>query len=742
MTTPLGSDVARVDGRLKVTGAARYSADHSEDHWAGRLAYAHVVLSTVARGSVRSMNVDAARGAPGVLAVYTPFEPLRIYSASRGETYAPLQDRDVRFRGQVIGLVVAETIEQAREAAALVSAEYDTVPARTTIAAGMPGEPVGGDAEFPAAAAPLLAPGVASIEDALRASAVTVDTTVTQQPQSHVAMEPHSTTAVWQNDHLTVYSGCQGPANYANTLAERVGVSRENVRVISPFVGGGFGSRVPTWGDGPLAAVAARALGRPVKLTLAREQAIVLTGHRPLIEQRVRLGASRDGVLNAVSHECHSEMPVAGGWNEAPAGETTTVLYRTPNLAIEERLVPMDTPATWAMRAPNEAPGMFALETAMDELAVALGMDPVELRLRNDATTVPGTDRGWTSRRLAECYRVGAERFGWADRNPVPGSRIDGEWLVGHGTATAIYPANRSDVPVRMTLRDDGTAVVSTSTPDIGTGTYTMASIVASDALGIPLDRVVAELGDSALPAGTAAVGSRAAGTLAPMIQDAARTLIGEITALAVRTERSPFHGLDPASLTYREGRVEGNGRSATFAEIIDMADLPHIEVTTEGGAGGPGGGGAPEGPVAHGFGAHFCEVRVNRFTGEPRVSRFTTVVDVGQVISARTARSQLVGGVVFGIGGALLETNPFEADTGRFACGNLADYLVAVNADIPSIDVSWIDYADTAFSSAGARGLGELATVGSSAAVGNAVFNATGIRVRDLPITLDKLIT
>jgi xanthine dehydrogenase YagR molybdenum-binding subunit len=727
MSTPLGADVPRVDGRLKVTGGARYSADH----WVDRLAYAHVVLSTVARGSIRSMNVDAASRAPGVLAVYTPFNPLRLYAASRGETYAPLQDRDVRFRGQVIGLVVAGTLEQARDAAALVSTEYDLAPARTSLAAGMPGVPATGSA-LPD---PVLAPGVPSIDDALRSSAVTVDVTVTQQPQSHIAMEPHSTTAVWQDDHVTVYSGCQGPANYAATLAERLGVNVANIRVISPFVGGGFGSRVPTWGDGMLAAAAARALGRPVKLTLTREQVFVLAGHRPTIEQRVRLGASRDGVLNAVSHQCHSEMPAAGGWNERPASETSAALYRTPNLAIDERLVPMDTPATWAMRAPNEAPGMFALETAMDELAVALGTDPVELRLRNYATTVPGTDRKWTGKRLDECYRVGAERFGWARRNAVPGSHVDGEWLVGTGMATAIYPAGRSDVPVRVTLRDNGTAVVATATPDIGTGTYTMATIVASDALGIPPARVVVQLGDSALPAGQAAVGSRATGAVAPMIQAAARSLIGQLITTAVQAERSPFHGLDPASLTYRKGNVEGNGRSVSFGELMGLAGLPGIEITTQGASGPPGV------LAAHGFGAHFCEVRVNRFTGEPRVSRFTTVVDVGKVISARTARSQLVGGIVFGIGGALLETNPVEENTGRLAAANLADYLAPVNADIPRIDVSWIDYADTAFSSTGARGLGELAAVGSAAAVGNAVFNATGIRIRDLPITLDKLL-
>ncbi|WP_433696874.1 xanthine dehydrogenase family protein molybdopterin-binding subunit [Nocardiopsis sp. CA-288880] len=732
MNTPIGSDVARVDGRLKVTGAARYTADHPVD----RAAAAHVVVSAIARGRVRAMHVDEARRQPGVIAVYTPLAPLPIHAAPGfGENYAPLQDREVRFRGQIIGLVVAETAEQARDAAARVTVEYEEAPARTSLSAGLPGLPSPGmSPDGPSPNPTLLAPGVDTIDDALRASAVVVETTVEQEAQSHVAMEPHGITAVWQGDDLTVYSGSQAPQMYAMLLATRIGIPPDRVRVVSPFVGGGFGSRVPVWSEAALAAVAARELARPVRLALTREQSIVLSGHRPMMTQRVRLGADRDGTLNAVSHESAAELPAVGGWPEIPATETTGVLYRTRNLAIDQRLVTMDTPPTWAMRAPNEAPGAFALETAMDELAVALDMDPLELRLRNYTTTVPSSGQAWTSKRLDECYRIGAERFGWEDRDPVPGSRVDGDWLVGVGMASAVYPAHAEPWPVRMQLRDSGTVVVSASTPDIGTGTYTVASIVASDALGVPIERVTAELGDSALPASAPAAGSRAAGALAPAIQSTSRVLIAALLDLAVRTEGSPFRGLDPSALTYREGRVEAGADSASFAELLGMARLPAVEATT------PVAEPSAARLAAHGFGAHFCEVRVNRFTGEPRVSRFTSVFDVGRVLSARTARSQFVGAVVFGIGGALLEANPVE-ESGRFAAGNLGDYLVAVNADVPPIDVTWLDYSDTAFSATGARGLGELGTVGSAAAVGNAVFNATGIRVRDLPITLDKLI-
>lgn len=734
MSTPIGSDVARVDGRLKVTGAARYTADHPVD----RPLHGHVVVSAIARGRLRSMDVDAARAAPGVVAVHTPFAPLRLYPAPPGfgENYVPLQDREVRFRGQIIGLVVAETSEQARDAAALVTATYDQASARTSLAAGLPGVPSPGmSPEGPSPNPTVLAPGVRSIDAALRASAVVVDTTLRQEPQSHVPMEPHGTTAVWQHDHLTVYSGSQIPPLYAATVAARVGATPDRVRVISTFVGGGFGARVPAWSEAALAAVAARELGRPVRLTLTREQSMILTGHRPALTQRVRLGADRDGTLTAVSHQSAAEMPAVGGWPLTPATETTGVLYRTRNLAIDQRLVPMDTPATWAMRGPNEAPGAFALETAMDELAVTLGMDPIELRLRNEATTVPATGQTWTSRRLADCYRTGAERFGWAGRNRVPGTQVEGDWLIGTGMASAVYPAHADPGAVRMQLRDTGQVVVSASTPDLGTGTYTMVSIIASDALGVPIDRVVAELGDSSLPLGAPAVGSRAAGILAPAIRSAARALITTLTDLAVRTAGSPFEGRDPAGLAYRQGRIEGGADSASFAQLLEVARRPAVEAMTP----------PPPAPpdsnlAAHGFGAHFCEVRVHRHTGEPRINRFTSVFDVGRVLSARTARSQLVGGIVFGIGGALLETNPIE-ENGRFAAGNLGDYLVAVNADIPPIDVTWLDYTDTAFSPAGARGLGELGTVGSAAAVANAVFDATGIRVRDLPVTLDALI-
>ncbi|WP_255946476.1 xanthine dehydrogenase family protein molybdopterin-binding subunit [Streptomyces odontomachi] len=733
--SPVGRDIERVDGRQKVTGRARYAADQHVEH----LAYAALVLSTVGKGRIRTMDTDAAAKAPGVLAVHTPFAPLKLYAGGGfGESFAPLQDDTVRYRGQIIGMVVADTFERARDAAQLIRADYDTEPVRASLPAGLPGTPPPG--RGPAGASTtrttVLADGVDSIEDALDAGEITVQTTVTQPVQHHAAMEPHATTAVWHDDHVTVYCGTQAPGIYASGIAGQLGVEPDRVRVVSPFTGGGFGGKSIPWGDAALTAAAARALGRPVKLVLAREQVFTLAGHRSSLTQTVRLAASRDGVLSAVSHTSAASYSASGGWVLTPASGTSGVFYATPNLHVDERVVTLDVPAATAMRAPGEAPGSFALETAMDELAVKTGIDPVELRLRNHATTLPGTQTPWSSKYLKDCYRIGAERFGWHRRAATPRSRTDGEWLVGTGMATAVYPAGRMPATVRILFRDDGTATVASGAADIGTGAWTVLAIVAADALGLPLARIEPRLGDSSLPPGAPAFGSMTTGSTAPAVQAAAADAIDALRKLAADTPASPFHGQDPADLRYHAGRIEGDGGSATFVELLAAAGTHSVGATSSAARGDEG-----KKYAFHSFGAHFCEVRVNRYTGEPRVSRFTTVVDVGRVVNARTTRSQLIGGVIFGIGHALLEADPLEEHTGRLAAANLGEYLVPAHADIPPIDVHWLDHPDTVYSAFGARGLGELGTVGSAAAVANAVYNATGLRVRDLPITLDKLL-
>ncbi|MEV0894058.1 xanthine dehydrogenase family protein molybdopterin-binding subunit [Promicromonospora sp. NPDC050262] len=747
--SPVGRETERVDGRLKVTGAAEYSGDYR----AADLAHAYLVTSTVARGTVTGIDTAAAEASPGVVRVYAAPEPrLALYAvtgqaAGFTENYLPLKSEMVHFHGQAIAMVVAETPEQARDAAALVTATYDTQPPRTSIA-DEPHVPAGPAISGAPSSLDILAPGVGSIDAALAASDVVVEAEFHQNIQHHVAMEPHAILAVWDGDQVTIHAGAQIPAAYALGMSQRLGVLPQNVRLITRYVGGGFGARVVLWSDTPLAAAAAREIGRPVRLVLTREQMFTLTGHRSHLTQTVRLGASREGVLNAVSHRSVAERPTTMATTMTPAHSTSDALYRTPNLHVDAQVAVLDIPGSRAMRGPNEAPGAFALETAMDELAVATGVDPVELRLRNHATTHPATGLPWSSKHLQECYRLGAERFGWAARSATPRARADGQWLYGTGMATAIYPAHRRPASVRVRLLDDDTAVVSTGVSDLGTGGATVVAISGADALGIPLTRVTSEIGDTLLPQGAPAVGSSATHATVPLIVNAARDAITELKRLAVTDARSPWHGADVEDLRYERGILHGQGRSMTFGRLFTAVGSPGITTLAQ----SPGT--ADPGYVHHSFGAHFCEVRVNRFTGETRVTRFTTVADVGRVVNARAARSQLVGGVIFGIGHALLEENHLELDTGRLANSTLADYLVPVNADVPDIDVVMLDRPDPVLTgplgdgsedvgtqSLGARGLGEIGTVGSAAAVGNAVHNATGIRVRDVPITLDKLI-
>ncbi len=740
MTTPqspLGKPVNRVDGRLKVTGGAQYASDHYPD----RLAHGYLVLSTVGRGNIRSMDTGAAEHAPGVLAVYTPFNPLKLYNPAgglAGQNWVPLQDNQIRHHGQIVALVVAETFEQARDAAALVRVTYDARPPVASFEDNIPNAtvppPVFGEPPIQ----DFLEDGVGSIDDALAAAEVTVSGRYTQPIKSHNAMEPHSTVAVWRDGHVTVYSGTQAAIGHAGSIAASVGVDPVKVHVVSPYVGGGFGNKAPTWTHTMLTVAAARALDRPVSTVLTREQTFTVTGHRSTVAQTVALGASRDGVLTAVKHDAYSSLSASGSVFESAPGTTTRVLYRSANLHVGQRVVTLDLPPSTFMRAPGEESGSFAIESAMDELAARLHIDPVELRLKNYATAMPGTGTPWSSKHLDECYRVGAERFGWSRRNPVPGAVTSpgGDWLIGMGMATAIYPANRFPSAVKVRLQADGTAGVSSATADLGTGMWTVLAMYGADALGIPMDRIRPDLGDSALPNNFGAFGSASTAGSASALRIAAGSAKRALIQLAVDNPRSPFHGMNPQEVRYADGALTAAGRTVRFGDLLETTGTAAVEATESVGFGGD-----HQGFAYHSFGAHFCEIRVNRWTGEPRLSRITTVVDAGTIVNPKTARSQIVGGVIFGIGQALLEGAQIEPATGRLANANLADYLLPVNPDVPTIDVGFVQYPDTTFNSEGVRGIGELGTVGAAAAIANAVYNATGRRVRDLPITLDKLL-
>jgi xanthine dehydrogenase YagR molybdenum-binding subunit len=718
---------SRLDGPLKVTGRAKYGADHN---FPG-MAYGYIVVSTIAHGEIRSVDVTEARSAPGVINVYSPFDPvdLRTPNTMFGETWVPLQDKEVAYYGQPIGLVVAETYEQARDAAMTVEVTYQERPALTSLRDGLSSaEDAPPNIDGSPSAMDILAPGVASIEDALAASPVVVEATYSTATQNHAAMEPHSAVAAWDSDGLTVYSGNQGSNLQAMELAQALDTDPSSVHAVNPFVGGAFGGKGRTSVAAFLAAAAARTLGRPVKVVLSREQVFTATATRAATIQKIALGAAADGSLIAIRHDSWSATPMDRSFVE-PTSHSTREYYTAQNLALSQKMVPLHIPPTTFMRAPGEAPGSFALESAMDELAVALNMDPIELRMRNDSTAPLGKDLLWSGKHLDECFRVGAARFGWAERTPH--GRTDGDWLVGLGVAAAMFPALRFPASVRVTLRDDDTAEVATSGADPGTGLLTVLSLVGAESLDIPSARVTPLLGDSALPPGGMSGGSTGTASAGSAIMVAAAQVIEELLTLA-SSPGAPFDGME---VSYADGRVLADGQTMTFGELLRAVNRSSVSAI---GSSSPG-----EELTKHSFssfGAQFCEVRVNRWTREARVSRMLGVFDGGRIINAKTARSQIIGGMIWGVSAALHEGLEIERN-GRLANGDLAGYLLPVNADISDVDVHFVEYPDTLHNAVGARGIGEIGTVGVAAAVANAIYNATGIRVRHIPIMIEDLL-
>lgn len=712
----IGRSVDRVDGRIKVTGTAPYAADTKIPG----VTYGYLVTSTIGRGQVTAMDTSAALASPGVLAVYTPFNPLKLFAyvqEQNDERFPPLQDKEVRFFGQAIGFVVAETFEQARDAAGLVTATYQQQPPVT---------------EFPGRAIQKFEE-VEEVVGAQTLGDITFTATYTTPFQHHCAMEPHATVATWNGDHLTVYTVSQGALLVQRRLSETLGVDPAKIHVLSPHVGGGFGGKWGNWAQVPLACAASKVLGRPVKAALTREQVFMMAGHRPMTKQTLSMTCTADGKLTSIVNDGTTSRGLGGNFSESVANWTLTT-YASPNIRVTKTVVPLNLGAATVMRAPGEANGSFALESAMDELAEQLGIEPVEMRLRNYATFVPNTGKPWSSKHLDECYRLGAQEFGWSRRPKQPRATVDGDWLVGTGMATATYGASRGQASIKVRLYPDGTASVSGTAADLGTGQYTVFAVLAADELGIPVQRVRPELGDSTSPAAANAGGSNSTCTNGPAVQVAAKAVQKSLIDLAVTNPRSPFHGQDPASVLYRDGSVSSGGLTMSFGALLTTCDVGGVEAV----------GTSPRlvDPERgfRSFGAHFCEVRVHRLTGEPRVTRWLSVCDAGTIVNTKAARSQIQGAVVMGIGQALLEAT--EVDTSaRFTNANLASYLVPVHADIPPIEVRFLDHPDTIISGLGAKGIGELGIVGVAGAIANAVHHATGVRVRDLPITLEKLL-
>jgi len=734
MTALTGQGLDRVDGRLKVTGAAQYSSDTP----VANVAYAVIVGSTISTGRVSAVDTRAADAAGGVLAVLTPMNAPKLPGAN---TKGPpndralqfLQDDMVRYDGQPVAVVVADSLERAQHAASLVNVTYQ--PSRPNVVLSGTG-----DVYAPAKVTRDETDSNRGDFDAAFAAAhVRLDATYTTPAQNHNPIELHATVAVWQGqDRLTVYDATQGVYGVKRKLMRLFGLSDDKVRVISHFLGGGFGCKGAAWSHVPLAVMAAIAVGRPVKLVVTRQQMFAFVGHRPPTSQHVSLGAARDGKLTAVRHELLAHTSRFDEFVEGCAVVTRS-LYSCPNVRTSHRLVRLDVATPTFMRAPGESTGNYALESAMDELSYALGMDPIALRLRNHAARDEGANKPWSSKSLKECYERGAKQFGWARRTRAPRSMKDGNVLIGWGMATATYPAHQSAASASARLGSDGTALVRTGTQDIGTGTYTIMTQIAADALGLPLERVRFELGDTTFPESPMSAGSQTAASTGPAVHRAGLELRRQLAELAVGDARSPLHGLSLEQLDASGGVLFAkfdSGRRDAYVDVLSRSQRPEIvvEASTRESE-------DRAGYSLRGFGAQFAEVRVDPDLGEVRVSRLLGAFAAGKILNAKTARSQLMGGMVWGVGYALTEQTRYDLRDGRVVTRDLADYLVPVNADVPAVDVLFVDEVDPHVNELGAKGIGELGLTGAAAAIANAVFHATGKRVRDLPITLDKII-
>ncbi|TMR89922.1 xanthine dehydrogenase family protein molybdopterin-binding subunit [Nonomuraea basaltis] len=742
-TKYVGQRVDRLDSRAKTTGEARFAAEHS---YPG-LAYAALVHATIPRGRIIAIETAAARAVPGVIAVLThenapAMKPapkasmLDVSTLVIGTSVNYLATDEVHWNGQPVAVVVAETPETARHAASLVRPAYQELPAAIDFAAEEP------NATPQKSSA--LQPGGADKGDARAALAtapVSVDLRFTTPPHNHNAIEPHATTAVWDGDRLTVHEGSQSIAWMRKHLAVRFGVPEQGIRLLSPYVGGAFGGKGMVWAGTLLAVLAARATGRPVRLALTREGVYHTVGGRTPSTQRVALGADTDGKLTALIHTSVARLGRVGGMPEQITSGSRH-LYDVPNIHLRQNIVKLDLLANTAMRAPGESIGTFALESAVDELACELGMDPIELRMRNEPARDPVSGKRFAHRMLREAYTLGAERFGWRERDPRPGSMRDGRWLVGMGVATAYHPAFSMPASVTVRLAADGGVVVRCGLHEMGMGAATVQAQIAADELGVPLESVRVEYGDSDLPPGPMAGGSAQTASVAAGVLAACRKLKQSALALARRSPESLLRGRRLDDLEARDGGLYHGGAGETYAAILARAGRDHLEAEIKG---------SMVKFLAKmirdqrrwvkaACGAQFCEVRVDRDTGEVRVSRWVGVFDVGRVINAKTVDSQLRGGIVMGIGMALSEETLVDHRTGRIMNPSLAEYHVPVHADIPRIDVHCLDDPDPTMP-LGLIGVGEVGITGVAAAVANAVRHATGKRVSDLPITLDKLL-
>ncbi|UVH56653.1 xanthine dehydrogenase family protein molybdopterin-binding subunit [Variovorax paradoxus] len=718
----LGRPLDRIDGPLKVSGRAHYSYEcHDEVPDA---AYGWVVLAGIAKGRITRIDTAEAQRAPGVLLVYTYANVPRMVPKGRANVVSQLSGPEVQQHGQAVAFVVAQTFEQARAAAFMIRIDYERSAGRFDLAAAQASAPKPGD--DPSAGSESAADtAVGDFQGAFDAAPVTLDATYTTPDQHPAMMEPQATTARWDGDRLTLYTSHQMPNWAAGDVAAMLDVPVAQVRVVSAFVGGGFGSKLRTHADAVLSAFAARELRRPVKTALAREQLLNHTTRRAATIQRVRLGATPDGRLTAIGHETWTSNLPGRNYYEG-ASRQTRLLYAAPNRMTAHRLAALDLPEAAAMRAPATASGQLAFEVALDELAEKLRIDPVQLRILNDSQHDPerGPSRPYSGRKLVECLREGAQRFGWAKRSPMPGRVRDGRWLVGMGVASAIHHHSVRPSSAKLSLDAQGRLLIETSMTDIGTGTYTVLAQIAAEMTGIPMDRIGVRLGDTAFPMGAGSIASIGASSAGASVFDGCQQLC------RLLAERA---GFDAQKARFERGRIALGRRShelGALAGAEGLSVLGNVEP-----------GDLHRRYAQAAFGAHFCEVGVDIDTGETRVRRMLGVFAAGRILNMKTARSQAIGGMVFGVGAALTEEAVVDVHHGYFVNHDMAEYLVPVHADIPDIDAVYLQDADDLASPIKSKGIGELGTCGSGAAVANAIYNATGVRVRNYPITLDKLL-
>lgn len=728
MARYLGKETPRVDGVAKVTGKAKYAAEFQVPH----LCYGFIVLGTIAKGRIERIETAEAEKAPGVLAVITHRNARKLGGAgAAGDAWQwPLQSDRIYFNGQPIALVVAQTYEQARHAARLVQASYQAEPHNTDTEAALARAALDDDS---AKAKPRGDPA-----GAWRDATVKVEAQYRIPIEHHNPIEPHAAIAFWDRDELTIFDKTQGVGGVQKHLATAFGIRPDQVRVVSPFVGGAFGSSLKPNYYPSLTAMAARIVRRPVKVVYTRSQMYTGHGYRPHTLQNVRLGADRDGKLSVMIHEAFHNTSSFEDFSDATTRFIKQV-YACPNLDAPLKIVPTDMASPTWMRAPGAVSGMFALESAMDELAYALDMDPLQLRLVNYAEVDPESGKPFSSKALRECYRLGAEKFGWKARSHAPRSMRDGHLLVGWGMATGVWGAMQMPASARVVYRADGSARVSSATSDIGPGTYTVMTMIAAEFLGMPLERVKFELGDSNQPAAPSQGGSWTTSSVGSAVRGAALAVVARLAALAVAESASPLSGLDAGQVEMADGMLRHRGDPARAVAVADLMRRHRLDTLDETYESKPSPERANYASLAHG--AQFVEVKVDPDLGTVRVTRAIEVTACGKIINPLASHSQEIGGVVWGIGMALLEATEVDHRLGRIMNANLQHYHVPVNADVQAIETIFVEEDDTIVNPLGVKGMGELGMVGIPAAIANAVFHATGRRVRDLPITPDKLL-